>query len=374
MKHRFELLLIGIIFLNVRLEAQPVEKRLQTLIDSVYAANPSSVGIMVHLEAPEKGISWSGASGYPSKETKINLEPDQPALIASNIKTYVSATILRLVEQGKLSINQSIDQLLSDKTKMLFEGGGYQLDLIEVKHLLSHTSGIQDYANQDYIDFIDNNKTYRWTRDEQLELTIKTGPPLGKPGTTFNYADANYLLLTEIIEQITGKSFYSAMHDLLRYQSLGLNDTWFPTLEEKPTETKTLVHQYWDAYDWDSYDIDVSVDLYGGGGIASTTSDLAIFFDRLFNYEIVRDTTVFNLIYTEVPTMDPEPSYYYLGISSYEYQGLKAYGHSGFWGSIALHFPEIETSLAVFVLVSDKSGLNQAIIDRTIAILAEDAP
>jgi D-alanyl-D-alanine carboxypeptidase len=51
-----------------------------------------------------------------------------------------------------------------------------------------------------------------------LELTIKTGGPLGIPETTFSYADANYLLLTEIIEQITQKPFYSAMRELLYYK------------------------------------------------------------------------------------------------------------------------------------------------------------
>jgi len=278
---------------------------------------------------------------------------------------------LRLVETGNLSIDQPISNLLSDKTRILFEQGGYNLDSIAIKHLLSHTSGIQNYANQKYIDFIDKNKNYRWTRDEQLELTIETGPILAKPGTTFNYADANYLLLTEIIEQITKKPFYSAMRELLRYESLGLNRTWMPTLEEKPIQTKTLVHQYWGANAWDSYDIDISVDLYGGGGIACTTSDLANFVFKLFNNEIIKDTTIFNLIFTEIPTKDDKPSNYYLGLSSSEYQGLKAYGHSGFWGTVVLYFPDLKTSIAVFVLERDKRRLRQEIIGRVIGILNE---
>lgn len=370
MKNKTKLTLLGVLFLHVFAIAQSVETRLQAVIDSIYVANPTSVGLMVHIESPEQGISWSTASGYPSKNAKTKLEPDQPVLIASNIKTYVSATILRLVEMRKLSINQPISKLLSDKTRILFEQGSYNLDLITIKHLLSHTSGIQNYANQKYIDFIDNNKNYRWTRDEQLELTIETGPPLGKPGTTFNYADANYLLLTEIIEQITKKPFYRAMRELLRYETMGLNHTWMPTLEEKPNQTKTLAHQYWGEYAWDSYDIDISVDLYGGGGIACSTSDLANFIFKLFNDEIIKDTTVFNLIYTEIPTKDDKPSNYYLGLSSSEYQGFKAYGHGGFWGTVALYFPELKTSISVFVLERDKRELRQEIIDRVIGILS----
>jgi D-alanyl-D-alanine carboxypeptidase len=371
MKDKFKVTFIALLFLNMWVLAQSVETRLQAVIDSIYSENASSVGILVHLESSKNGISWSGASGYPYKDAIAKLEADQPALIASNTKTYVSATILRLVETGKLSINQPIKNILSNKTRRLFEEAGYKLDSIKIKHLLSHTSGILDYANQEYENFINENKKYRWTRDEQLELTIKTGGPLGIPETTFNYADANYLLLTEIIEQITQKPFYSAMRELLYYKSLGLSNTWFPTLEEKPIHTKPLVHQYWEEYGWDSYDIDVSVDLYGGGGIACTSSDLAKFAYQLFNYQIIKDTAVFNLIFTKVPTKDPEPSNYYFGLAPYEYKGFKAYGHSGFWGTIVLYFPELESSISVFILERDERELRNEIIDKLIGILIE---
>lgn len=371
MKKLLNLILVGFLFISNYGYAQSIESLLQTAIDSIYNENPTSVGIMMHIESPEKGISWSGASGYSDKSDKIILEADQPALIASNTKTYVSAAILRLVEENRLSIHQPIKSLLFERTRKLFEQGGYDLDSIMVKHLLSQTGGINNYANQDYIDFINNNKTYRWTRDEQLELTVKIGAPLAKPGTQFNYTDANYILLTEIIENIYRKPFYTAIRDLLQYESLGFYDTWMPTLEEKPNDTKPLVHQYWGKYDWDSYEIDISVDLYGGGGIASTTKDMACFAYKLLNYGIVKDTTVLNLIYTQVPTEAPEPSNYYFGLGSYEYQGLTAYGHGGFWGTKVLYFPDLKTSIAVCVLEKEKQGSINAIIDKTIGILIE---
>ncbi len=171
MNRSIKISLIGLLFLNNIVFSQPKEATLQAVVDSIYAENPSSVGIMVHVESPDRGVSWSVASGFSNKETMAELEPDQPALIASSIKIYVSATILMLVESEKLFLDQPIKKLLSDKTRNLFEQGGYNLDSIRIKQLLSHTSGIQNYANQKYIDFINENKNYRWTRDEQLELT-----------------------------------------------------------------------------------------------------------------------------------------------------------------------------------------------------------
>jgi len=371
MKQRFIIILAGFLFLTTWTHAQSIETKFQSVIDSIRIANPSSLGIMLHVEAPEKGISWSGTSGYSEKNTQEELEPDQPGLIASNIKTFVSASILKLVEEKKLSTEQSIKNLLTVKTRVLFETGGYNLDSIKIKHLLSHTSGIENYANQAYIDFIDTNKNYRWTRDEQLELTISTGPPLGKPESVFRYTDANYLLLTEIIENITGEPFYTAMRNLLGYGKLGLYNTWIPTLEEIPNGTKNLVHQYWDEYGWDSYEMDVSFDLYGGGGIACTSHDLATFIYKLFNGEVIKDTAVFNLIFTEVPTQDTILSNYYFGISSTEYQGLKAFGHGGFWGTRVVYFPELKAAIAVFVLVRDFRSIRNDIINRIIELINE---
>jgi len=351
--------------------AQPFEKNLQAFCDSVYNANPSSVGIMVHVESPQKNISFSMASGLSSKDPNAGLKPDQPALLASNTKTFVSAAILRLVEMRRLSVEDPIGPLLTEKTRKLFEGRGYELDVIKVKHLLSHTSGVRDYVDDAYIDFVDQNKDHRWTRDEQLAWSIETGGPLSSPESTFSYSDANYLLLTEIIERITKKPFYKAMRELLRYDELGLKNTWMPSLEEKPEQTKALVHQYDASSGWDSHKVDVSADLYGGGGIASTTSDLATFIHKLFDYQIVRDTATLNLIFTEIPTQDDVPSRYGFGISIYDFSGLTAYGHSGFWGTTVFYFPELDTSIAVFILETEHSSLGRSIAGKIIGMLED---
>lgn len=371
MNKKIRLTIIAILLLNSWVFSQSQETKFQAVIDSVYQANPTSVGIMVHVESPDNGISWSGASGFPSKETNTKLEADQPVWIASNTKTYVSATILRLVEEGNLSIDEPINRLISDKSRELFEEADYDLSAITIKHLLSHTSGIQNYANQEYVDAITNNKKHRWTRDEQLELTTKMGPPLGEPGFTFNYSDANYLLCTEIIETIEKKPFYNAMRGLLSYEDLGLNNSWFPTLEEKPVQTKELAHQYWGQENLDNYDIDVSIDLYGGGGIACPTKDLARFAYNLFNEKIVKDTAVLNLIFTEVQTKDEAPSNYYLGVYVEEYHDLKAYGHGGFWGTVVLYFPELNSSIAIYILERDNRQLRKDIMDLLVGMLME---
>jgi len=376
-KHIF-LLIISLLILSscatTKIEGSRNNKydEYQTIIDSIYQSNPKSIGIMVHIESPKKGISWSGSVGYSDFNLKTDLTPDQPALIASSIKTYISATILRLQEQNKLSIEDAIKNHLTNRTIKLFESDGYDLNRIKIKHLLSHTSGIEGYADDVYLNWVDKNQKHRWTRDEQLELTIKDGNPLGKPEDIFNYTDANYLLCTEIIENVTKKPFYESMRTLLKYEELGFSNTWFPTLENKNKETKSLVHQYWGEKNWDSYNHDISWDLYGGGGIATTTKELAQFSYNLFNDKIIKDKNTLNQIFTTIETKDGKDNKYGLGLSIGNVEGYTSYGHGGFWGTVVLYFPKMDTSIAVFVLERDERILRKTILEALVLELTKE--
>ena len=342
----------------------------QYIVDSIYNSNKNAIGIMIHIEAPKKGISWSGCSGFSDKDKKIKLHPDQPALIASCTKPFVAASILRLQEANLLTIEDPIKSYLTDKTTKLFESDGYELDLIKIKHLLQHRSGINDYVGKRYFDKIDEDKQHRWTRDEQLEMTINMTDYLGAPPYTYNYSDVNYLLATEIIEGVSDRPFYSAMRQLLKYDELELNNTWFYTLEIPSEETKPMVHQYWRSRGWDSYDIDPSFDLYGGGGIATTTEELAKFFYNLFQSTIITDPDVFSNIFDKgKPITENDNNNYSLGIAQSSIQGYTYYTHGGFWGTTVVYIPQLETSIAIYILDREERQLRNETLDSIIKMI-----
>jgi|GEM_PF-152443 len=365
-------LFLPFLFIVCHLEAQSVRERFQYQLDSILGEHPTAIGIMAHVEAPDQGISWSGASGYSDQASKTALHPEQPALIASSIKTYVAASILRLVEMELISLDDTIASLVSEKSRSIFENDGYNFSEIKVKHLLSHTSGIEDYANQAYIDLKKEKPMYRWTRDEQLALAVSVGNPLAEPGNVFSYADANYLLITEILEHTTGKPFYEAMRSLLRYDEIGISNTWFPTLEKEPKNTLPMAHQYWGSYDWDTYHLDISWDLFGGGGIACPTKDLARFTQKLFNSEVIKSNNVLNQIFTEIPTKETEIYPYYLGLSQDAYHGMNGFGHGGFWGTVMMYFPYINATISVYILDRDKRILRRPVMDALSNILLSE--
>lgn len=321
----------------------------QHKIDSLYAKHKDAVGIMVHVESPKQGVSWSYATGVSDIKTGTALKREQPVLIASNTKPYVAAATLRLVEEGKISLDQPIEKLLSKQTRQMFEKASYDLNKITVRHLLSHTSGIQDYVNDAYFELVNKKPKHIWTKEEQIKRSMQMGEPQ-KVGEKFSYGDINYLLLAEIIEQKTNKVFYLAMCDLLNYKELGLTETWFINLEEYPKQSMALAHQYAKKYNWDSYDLDPSWDLYGGGGIASTTKESALFFQYLFEGKIIKDKKLLQEMITYV--LPADQSKYCLGVFHFDL-GFNAYYHGGWWGTDVIYSPEADATVTVFTLQKD---------------------
>lgn len=339
--------LLFLAFVN-RSQAQNIQQALQQYIDSIYAANSEAVGFLVHIEAPDQHLFWSYAVGYSNRDTHKKLLVNQPVLIASNTKPYVAATILRLAEQNKIRIDQPIIECLSSKTEKILSAAGYNTQSITLKHLLSHTSGIRDYVDESYFKFIDAHKKYEWTRDEQIRRAAKTGKPLAEPGDTFRYADINYLLLTEVIEQSTKMPFYTAMRRLLDYQKLHLQETWFTKLEKTPAKAAPRAHQYWDEYSWDTYELDPSWDLYGGGGMVATVKDMALFFQDLFNGKVIQNKNVLEMLYQDVPP-NLEINYC-LGIRKIHIAGLTGYNHGGGLGTDVVYLPKLHATISVVAL------------------------
>lgn len=265
-------------------------------------------------------------------------------------------------------MGQPIKGLITDKSAKLLEGSGYNLGAITIKHLLSHTSGIASYTDESYFDFVNTNPKHRWTRDSQIALTASKTNPNVAPGEKYEYADINYLLLSEIIEKFTKKPFYTAIRDLLGLKKHNLNSTWFVNLEKKPVNSLPLAHQYWNKYPWDSYDLDPSWDLYGGGGQASRVKDMALFFQLLFEGKIIKDKDLIKSMHTLV--LPREQSTYCLGIRNLLFGGTTtAYYHGGFWGTDVLYVPEAHTSIAVVTLQKDARDLNVQLSQKILKVL-----
>lgn len=101
-----------------------LEKDLQHLLDT--SVNDKNIGILLHVESPNQGISWSGASGYADVINKTKLINNQCFRIASVTKTFVACSILRLWEDGKLSLDDPISKYISKTHFDILKKGNYE--------------------------------------------------------------------------------------------------------------------------------------------------------------------------------------------------------------------------------------------------------
>ena len=119
-----------------------------------------------------------------------------------------------------------------------------------MRQLLLHTGGLFDYAESAAYDHInESDPGHQWTRAEQLRFATEHGNPVGKPGTKFNYSDTGYILLGEILERVSGEPLAAAVRNLLHFDRVGLDDTYWETLEPAPVGARPRAHQYYDTYD-----------------------------------------------------------------------------------------------------------------------------
>lgn len=292
-----------------------------------------------------KGVASPFAVSTAGKDSVVAspvLGPDTPVRVASNTKTFVAATVLRLWEQGRIDLDAAIGPLMSPRLDELMRSGGYDTARISVRQLLSHSAGIYDHAQDErYLPLVLSRPGKRWTREDQVRLAVTWGKPLDPPGTVFHYSDTGYILAGDIIERITGQSLGKAVRTQLQLDRLKLQSTWWEISEDKPPHAPWRARQF--IGDVEVTDLDASVDLHGGGGLVMSARDLAILTAELFEGRLFERPGTLQEMLWQGPHKGADG--YRLGVFVGQANGRDYYWHSGYWGSVAYYVPD--TGIAV---------------------------
>ncbi len=334
-------------------------------LSGIVAKDENIHAAALHVEAPRIGLSWGGAAGLADPKRGIKMTPQHPVRIASNTKTFVAAAILRLWEEDRLGLDDPITEYLPSDFIQLLQSDGYRTNEITVRHLLTHTSGIFDYINSEaYGNQVEADLHRQWTRIEQLQAAIDGGKPYGDPGDVYAYSDTGYILLGEIIEQITNLPMGAALRDLIGYEALGLNSTWHETFESRPSGLADRAHQFEGSEDW--YNWHPSFDLYGGGGLVSTVGDLARFMRGVFTGQVYRRSSTAEMMLTTVSAKTGGPDYfgerqypgvYRIGVFVHVIRAEQVYLHGGYWGTLAVYVPNHDLAVGATVTQSQANVL-----------------
>lgn len=316
-------------------------------IEDTLKADPSLHGLLAAITAPRRGITLEMARGLREPGSKDALQPADAFRIASVTKVFVAAAVLRLHETRQLDLFAPIAGKIAPVDEAALKGAGYDPQRITLYQLLTHTSGLRDYAEApDYQQAVGSDPARRWTPEEQIAVAMRQGAPLGAPGTVYSYSDTNFVLLGEVITRSRGQTLGAAVRQLVGFARLGLTKTYWERFEQAPARLRRAGQRMGTI---DVAMIDPSVDLYGGGGLVSTTGDLARFYRALFRGEIFAHRGTLSLALLGAPATSPE------GRTRAQAPLMRVrkvgrelcWEHGGFWGIEAVHCPNSDITVVV---------------------------
>src|SRR3954452_259873 len=178
--------------------------RLRRALERIVAENTGFPGGILAVRGPE--LRFTGAAGLADPAAGTLLRRRATFRIASVTKTFTAAAVLRLVESGRLGLDDPIAEHLDPATVRLLRDGGYDVASIRIRNLLQHTSGLYDYAGDPaFVTAVVSDPQHHWTRSEQVEFAMTHGRPLFPPGMGLAYSDTGYILLGEVLERTTGR-------------------------------------------------------------------------------------------------------------------------------------------------------------------------
>jgi len=338
--------------------------------DAYKAANGVSAGgLAVHLVTPRG--TYSGAADLGPVDV-----PNVHFRAASNTKTFTSAAIMLLYQQGMLNIDDTITSVIPRKAiPYVPDTPQYAIphkSSITIRQLLTHTAGVFDntnnavpatcpapYANQSYLDYVMDvlgQKDHTFTFDEMVGVNATCNVEKAAPGTEYSYSNIGYDLLGKIIERVSGLSYadYVAQKLLAPNQ---LTQTTMPYLgTDQLVPAPNLV-----GYDMgDGVTRSFTQDNMSGnvaeGNVISTPAELARWVRLLISGNAGIGPTYVSMM--KVCGFPASASCYGMGI--FNAPGL-GWGHNGAhrgYISLMLYNPDDDVAVVVFSTMLDEDHIS----------------
>lgn len=353
-----------------------------TAASATPAATPPAETLEAAVTATMRSLAIPGANvlvDRPSTKTikrgfgvgdlqrQTPMDPAMHMRIGSITKTMTATVVLQLVDEGTITLDDTLAQLLP-------AGAAFpHAKQITVRHLLGMTSGIFDLLkDKSFLPRVIADPTRGWTPRELIDIGL-AHPPVFAPGARFGYSNTNYILLGMIVERLTSQAFATVLERRL-FGPLGMAETSLPS---GPTLPSPFAHGYGDVPTGmagspiasaaspagsnggehkDFTRLDASV-AWAAGGVVSTLSDLQLWLRALLDGSLISDELQRQrLTFRPVPRDPGEPPYGYgLGIANDG--GL--IGHDGDilgYQSIAGRLAATGTSIIVLTNLSPTKG------------------
>lgn len=324
---------------------------LQQKIDSIRQA----------IDIPSMAFSCILPSGEQITVSS-GMKPEQRMLAGSTGKTFFASLALRLVNEGKLSLDDKVSKYLS---KTDWYSKVQNSETITVRMLMNHTTGIEEYYELgNFMEILRGNPDKQWTPEECISYTLGR-PPLFAVGEGWGYADTNYLILGLVVQSITKKDAYKQIDEYfikpnkltatepsikreLKDLVIGMSGPSSPFGVTGPilVDNKMLINP---QMEW------------AGGGYISNTIDLArwsrIYYDAAWISESLRKE-----MRTGVAAKTGKDHQYSLGMQIRPSALGISYGHGGWFPGYLTemdYFPDKNLSVAIQLSSDDRQKMKR---------------
>jgi D-alanyl-D-alanine carboxypeptidase len=295
--------------------------------------------------------------GFANLELKAPATKDTVYEIGSISKQFTATAVMMLVEERKVHPDDPI-------TKYFPEAPEAWRD-ITVRHLLNHTSGIQNHvAVPHWLDVFRTNLAFETSppRDELLKMFFKL-PLEFQPGETWAYDNTGYYLLGVIIEKASGKSYWQFLNERI-FRPLGMNAT-------RSTDPQPIVPNRASGYEWkndhfENRPILLPAIAFSAGSLLSTVEDMAKWDAALYTEKLLKKSSL-DRMWTAAPTNDgaDAPFNYGFGWFIDRYHGHRFVQHSGGtpgFSSVIYRFLDDKLTIVILTNHADRI-LDQLAID-----------
>lgn len=267
-------------------------------MDTIFEKKVRKEGFNGNVLVAQKGViiykKSFGLASFGGKN-KDSLKLDSKFQLASMSKTFTAVAVLKLVEGGKLKLDDSVQKFIPD----------FPYHGIDIKMLLSHRSGLPYYAYafDDSVRKVrtppDNNQILKWFAQSRPK-------PYNVPGRSFAYNNSNYMVLASIVERVTGMPFDQYLKMAI-FDPLGMKNTYLSTTKNDSINiNRTYGYEGRRKISVDYYD-----SVIGDKGIYSTIDDLFRWYKGLNSDCLLAKKTI-------KEAWEPR---------SFERKGLKNYGY-----------------------------------------------
>lgn len=285
-----------------------------------------------HLATGSVAISINGKPVYQKAIGFTTLDSNEKATpnintkyrIGSVSKMFTAVMIFQLIEEGKLSLEQSLATFFPQMPNA---------DGITIKKMLYHRSGLHDYTRDtNFADWMDQPKT----QEELLKIIADKSPDF-EPDAKADYCNSNYLLLSYIIEKISSASYADVLKKKI-IARLGLTNTYYgKPIDHSRNESSS--YKYANGGWTNVKETNVSIHK-GAGSIVSTPGDLTQFIYGLCNGKLISKESL-----TRMTTLIDG---YGMGIFPYDIDTAEGYGHNGrieeFYSAVR-YYPEYKIAV-----------------------------